>query len=121
MPFAGLPDGIYPFPPSDQRIIKDGYRLTLEGSDKIAGSSISLVECVNNFLKWSGVGIAKALGTVTETPARMLGLEGVKGTLGEDGDADLVVFGERVGERGEVELVVDQVWKFGRKVFEREV
>jgi len=120
MHLAGLPDGVYPWGPEGERIIKSGPKLTLEGSDRIAGSSISLVECVNNFLKWSRAGVPAALKAVTRTPARMLGLEGVKGSLDEDADADLVVFGEREGEEG-IELVVDQVWKFGSKVFEREL
>jgi N-acetylglucosamine-6-phosphate deacetylase len=120
MHLAGLPDGTYPWGPEGERIIKTGAKLTLEGSDRIAGSSISLVECVNNFLKWSGIAVAQALKAVTGTPARMLGMEGVKGSLDEDADADLVVFGEREGEGG-MELVVDQVWKFGSKVYDREL
>jgi N-acetylglucosamine-6-phosphate deacetylase len=128
MHLSGLPDGLYPWGPastlnasSPSRILKTGPRLTLEGSpDKIAGSSISLVECVNNFLKWSGVGIAKALKAVTGTPARMLGLEGVKGTLEEEADADLVIFSEEEDGEGGMRLVIDQVWKFGSKVFEKE-
>jgi N-acetylglucosamine-6-phosphate deacetylase len=113
MHLAGLPDGTYDWT-NGKRIVKTGPRLTLEGSDKIAGSSISLIECVNNFLAWSGVGIPGALRAVTETPARMLGLQGVKGELIEGADADLVVLGE--GEGGE--LIVEQVWKFGALVFE---
>ena len=49
----------------------------------------------------------------------MLGLEGVKGSLEGEADADLVIFGEAEREGGGMDLVVDQVWKFGSKVFDR--
>jgi N-acetylglucosamine-6-phosphate deacetylase len=44
----------------------------------------------------------------------------VKGTLEEGADADLVVLQEVRDEDGTVELRVDEVWKFGVGVFERE-
>jgi N-acetylglucosamine-6-phosphate deacetylase len=78
-----------------------------------------LLECVNNFLAWSGTSIPKALKAVTATPAAMLGLGGVKGTLNEGADADLVIFSEEA-EGGETRLVVDAVWKFGLKVSARD-
>lgn len=45
----------------------------------------------------------------------MLGLQGVKGCLDHGADADLVVLSERSSDKG-LELVVDEVWKFGAKV-----
>jgi len=115
MHLVGLPDGVYKWTNGDS-IVKSGPKLTLEGfPDKIAGSSISLLECVNNFLHWSGASIPQALKAVTATPAAMLGLAGVKGSLEQDADADLLVFSQN--EKGD--LVVDQVWKFGAKVFDR--
>lgn len=80
-------------------------------------SSSTLVQCVNNFLKWSGASIPQALKAVTATPAAMLGVKGVKGTLEAGGDADLVVFSEEKNEDGTPRLVVDEVWKFGARVF----
>lgn len=55
---------------------------------------------------------------MTATPAEMLGISGTKGTLDADADADLVVLNEEINEDGK-KLVVDQVWKFGTKVFDR--
>ncbi|KAH8808565.1 N-acetylglucosamine-6-phosphate deacetylase [Xylogone sp. PMI_703] len=118
MGLVGVPDGVYEWT-NGEYIVKNGPHLTLQGSDKIAGSSITLIECVNNFLNWSGAGIPQALKAVTLTPAAMLDLTGVKGCLESDADADLVVLDEQVAANGETKLVVDQVWKFGIKVFDR--
>lgn len=119
MHLVGLPDGAYDWT-NGRRLIKTGSRLILEGTaDKIAGSSITLIECVSNFLNWSGASIPQALKAVTETPAKMLGIQGVKGCLDSDADADLVIINEEVGANGEKQLKIDQVWKFGSKVFDR--
>ncbi|OSS54715.1 hypothetical protein B5807_00441 [Epicoccum nigrum] len=118
MRLAGLPDGIYDWT-NGSRIIKQGTLLTLEENGKIAGSSVQLVDCVNNFLSWTGASVPEALKTVTETPARMLGVEHTKGTLKEGADADLVVLDlQSDGTSGGKRVVIDQVWKFGTKVFD---
>lgn len=124
-----MPDGVYDWS-NGARIVKKGAMLTLEENGRIAGSCIELVECVSNFIEWTGVGVAEALRCVTEVPARLLGLVGAKGSLDEGSDADLVVLDhvdvdEGGGEVGMVsarkkKLVVEQVWKFGRRVFVRE-
>jgi len=117
MHLVGLPDGAYPWTNGDRmcNIVKTGSTLRLEGSETIAGSSITLLECVNNFLRWSGTSIPSALKAVTSTPAAMLGLEGIKGTLDADADADLVIFSEEKQD-GTSQLVLDEVWKFGTRV-----
>ncbi|KAF2191091.1 carbohydrate esterase family 9 protein [Zopfia rhizophila CBS 207.26] len=119
MRLAGMPDGTYDWT-NGSRIVKKGALLTLEENGKIAGSSIELVECVTNFMNWTGASVPEALKAVTETPARMLGVENVKGTLKEGADADLVVLDSIEDECGK-KLVVEQVWKFGECVFEKEV
>lgn len=119
MSLAGMPDGTYAWT-NGSRIVKQGVLLTLEENGTIAGSSIQLVDCVSNFWNWTGASLPQALKAVTETPARMLGLTGVKGTLDEDADADLVVLDVQEVEGGEKKLVVDQVWKFGVKVSDKD-
>ncbi|KAK7216658.1 hypothetical protein V2G26_004661 [Clonostachys chloroleuca] len=91
-----------------------------DGTDKIAGSSITLVECVNNFLEWSGVSVPQALKSVTSTPAAMLGVEGTKGSLASGADADLAIFSEIKTDNGTSQLLIDEVWKYGKRVFRRE-
>ncbi|EAT90758.1 hypothetical protein SNOG_02546 [Parastagonospora nodorum SN15] len=107
MRLAGMPDGTYDWT-NGSRIIKQGALLTLEENGKIAGSSIQLVDCVTNFLNWTGATVPEALKAVTTTPAKMLGLEGTK-----------VVLDLQKAANGEGKLVVDEVWKFGCKVFDR--
>jgi N-acetylglucosamine-6-phosphate deacetylase len=118
MRFAGMRDGTYDWT-NGSRVVKKGAMLTLEENGKIAGSSIQLVDCVSNFLNWTGASVPEALRAVTETPARMLGVLGVKGTLEVGADADLVVLDLQEREGGERKVVVDEVWKFGVKVFEK--
>jgi N-acetylglucosamine-6-phosphate deacetylase len=59
--------------------------------------------------------VPEIVRAVTATPAEMLGLAGVKGTLAEGADADLVVLDAR-DEAGRKTVRVEQVWKFGVKV-----
>ncbi|KZF19573.1 carbohydrate esterase family 9 protein [Xylona heveae TC161] len=116
MSLVGLPDGVYEWT-NGERIEKKGPLLTLEGSDKIAGSSTTLLECVTNFLNWTGASIPQALKAITATPAKMLGLERSKGTLRGGADADLVILDESRDDSGHATLSIDQVWKFGHCVY----
>ncbi|OAA53610.1 N-acetylglucosamine-6-phosphate deacetylase [Niveomyces insectorum RCEF 264] len=121
MHMVGLADGRYEWTNGGATgvIVKVGSKLLLDGSDKIAGSCISLIECVNNFLAWTGATIPQALKVVTATPAAMLGLAGVKGSFVTGADADLVILSEQ-HVNGATQLVVDEVWKFGAPAFRRE-
>lgn len=78
-----------------------------------------MIECANNFLKWSGTSIPNVLRAVTSTPAKMLGLQGIKGSLEAGADADLVIFSEEKDEDGAPRLAIDEVWKFGSRVYHK--
>jgi N-acetylglucosamine-6-phosphate deacetylase len=117
MRLAGMPDGTYDWT-NGSRIVKSGHLLTLEENGKIAGSAVQLIDCVSNFLNWTGASVPEALRAVTETPATMLGVQDVKGTLKEGADADLVILDLQEGG-GEKKLVIEQVYKFGSKVFDK--
>lgn len=49
----------------------------------------------------------------------MLGIQDVKGCLDNDADADLVVLSEDNQSDAGTQLVIDEVWKFGTKIFTR--
>ena len=63
--------------------------------------------------------MAQALLTVTRAPAAMLGIQERKGTLNPGSDAEFVIYTEEQHD-GVPKLVVDEVWKFGKCVYERE-
>lgn len=63
--------------------------------------------------------MAQALKAVTETPAKMLGVYETKGGLEGGKDADLCVLDVVVEADGRKNVVVDEVWKFGVRVFRR--
>ena len=117
MKTVGLPDGIYDWTNGD-RFVKKGSLLTLEGTDKIAGSSASLIECVSNFWTWTHASIPEVIKSVTSTPAEMLGIQHIKGTLNPDADADMLVLDTEEHADGTRVLKVEQVWKFGTMVFD---
>lgn len=77
-------------------------------------STITLIQCVNNFIKWTGTSTSAALKSVTVTPAAMLGLQGIKGSLDPGADADLVILSDN--DESGTPLVIEEVWKFGTKV-----
>lgn len=61
-----------------------------------------------------------ALQTVTTTPAAALGMADKKGTLTAGADADLVILEESTTDSGHPQLAIDQVWKFGQRVYTAE-
>ena len=85
-------------------------------------SCVTIPQCINNFRKWTGASIPAVLQAVTSRPASILGMENVKGSLRDGADADFVVLSEKdVLGQSVSELAVDQVWKFGAKVFDRDL
>ncbi len=115
MKTAGLPDGVYDWTNED-RWVKKGFSLTREGTDTLAGSCATLIECASNFWTWSHASLPQVIGAVTTTPAKMLGLSHVKGTLSPDADADLLVLDAHEDRDGSRKLAVEQVYKFGTLV-----
>jgi N-acetylglucosamine-6-phosphate deacetylase len=75
---------------------------------------------VSNLIRWTGIGVGRALKPVTANPARLLGLSGQKGSLHPGADADLLVLSWGTVDGNVRELQVDQVWKFGTKVYDRD-
>ncbi|KAK6441735.1 N-acetyl-glucosamine-6-phosphate deacetylase [Oleoguttula sp. CCFEE 5521] len=118
MKTMGLPDGVYDWTNGD-KWVKKGPLLTRQGTDTLAGSSATLVECASNFWSWSGVSVPDVIRAVTTAPAEVLGLQGVKGGLEAGADADLVVLDVVEDGSGVKRFEVEQVWKFGVMVYDK--
>lgn len=87
----GLPEGKYKYNGKDY-ITKDGAARYLDGT--LIGSSMSLLDIALNFMKYTGCSISEAMQTVTYNPAKLLGLENIKGDIKPYADADLLILNE---------------------------
>lgn len=88
MAAAGLGDGRYTF--ADRTVdVVDGVA-RLAGTDRIAGSTAFLVDCVRNAVDASGADLVDAVRMASSTPARALSLRG-RGALAAGARADLLV------------------------------
>ena len=69
--------------------------MTLEANGRIAGSiagsAVTLFECVNNFRRVTSRTIVEALACVTSHSAQMLSEDRRKGALTRNMDADLII------------------------------
>ncbi|KZV94135.1 Metallo-dependent hydrolase [Exidia glandulosa HHB12029] len=103
-----LKDGAYEWR-YGKRLVKEGHKLYIEGTDTLAGSVIPLGACVRNFAHFTGATLAEAIVCATLHPAQCLGIEKRKGTLRAGADADLAVL-DRDG-------YVIATWVRGRQVW----
>lgn len=90
---TGLEDGDYQL--GDQIVhVKAGIARTAAGG--LAGSTLTLNRAIRNTVQYAreyaGLTVNQVLTMATRTPARLLGLEGKKGTLAPGSDADVVLF-----------------------------
>ncbi|KAI9748706.1 MAG: hypothetical protein M4579_007145 [Chaenotheca gracillima] len=106
---AGLPDGHHPGHaqiPQGQR--KQGNKATIEGTDTIIGSCVTLDECLRNLIQWTGCSVAEAVRCVTENVVELTG-DQERGKLLPGRRADLVV----LDDAG----TVLQSWMRGKQVY----
>lgn len=106
MHLIGLPDGTYKW--DNQLITKSGPKLYLKGTKILAGAATSLPQCMRNLRAWANISLAEAIKTVTNNPAKSIGVEKKKGFLNVGCDADLVV----VDKNG----FVKNVYKLGKPI-----
>ncbi|KAM0786133.1 hypothetical protein ACM66B_006942 [Microbotryomycetes sp. NB124-2] len=105
-----LPDGTHAW--RDGRCIKkEGMRLTIEGTETLAGAAISLDACVRNLASFTSTSLAQAIKAATYNVAQMLGgqVAQTKGSLEVGKHADLVVL-DKNGH-------VLSTWVMGREVW----
>lgn len=93
---TGMPDGTYRLGTFDVTV-SGGVCRSAEG--KLAGSTLTLDRALRNIVALD-VGLTDALAMLTANPARLLGLEGRKGSLAPGADADLVLIDSGLQVKG---------------------
>lgn len=101
---AGLPPGRYRTPVGGLVELSGTGRLSPIGSPMLAGSAVSLVECVRTVVRTGCAGFGDAIRMATRNPARLLGLE--PGAVEPGAPADLAVFRYGPGQDPEVVAIV---------------
>jgi N-acetylglucosamine-6-phosphate deacetylase len=86
---AGLGDGRYSL--GGQEVLVEGGVARLSDGT-LAGSTLTMERAVKNFMEFTGCSLPEAVRAASLNPARLLGLDGRKGSLEEGKDADLVIF-----------------------------
>lgn len=74
--------------------VTEGKATLADGT--LAGSTLRLPQAIKNMVTFAKCELADAIMLATENPARILGLQGKKGTVGVGMDADLVVLNENL-------------------------
>ncbi len=91
MQAMGLPDGQYIYNGVEYES-KEGAARYKDGT--LIGTALGLSELVERLISFTGCGLDVAIRTVTENPAKVLGLADRKGSIAVGGDADLVLLDE---------------------------
>jgi N-acetylglucosamine-6-phosphate deacetylase len=95
---AGMPEGSYILGPRDTglvTVVEDGVAKMPDRSC-FAGSVATADRLVRTMRDLAGVPLYEAVRMATQTPAVLLGLAGVKGSLEPGMDADLAIFDEAI-------------------------
>jgi N-acetylglucosamine-6-phosphate deacetylase len=95
--FAGLPNGTYE-DDLGREVVKDDEKVHIPGW-ALVGSISPLNRNVRNLVVRVGLSLPAAVRTASLSPARLLGIDGRKGSLAVGKDADLVVFDDRLAVR----------------------
>jgi N-acetylglucosamine-6-phosphate deacetylase len=91
MQAMGLPDGQYIYNGVEYES-NDGAAKYKDGT--LIGTALGLSELVKRLISFTNCGLDVAVKTVTENPARLLGIEDRKGSIAVGKDADLVLLDE---------------------------
>lgn len=106
---GGMVPGTYTFAVGGDVELHANGRLTVLGSEYLAGSTASLAHCITNVVTSTGVTLQDALRMATVNPG---GLIGGRGQLAVGARADLVRF------QWADQLIVTDVWLSGKHVYE---
>ena len=92
---AGVGDGHYTL--GDRDVVVEGGRALLAGSERLAGSTLTMDLTFRRAVQVLGLPVEVASAAVSGTPARVLGLGDVSGAIEPGLAADLVVLDEDLG------------------------
>jgi len=104
---AGMPPGIYSTAIGGKVELHEDGRLCVLGSEYLAGSTASLVQCISNVMKTTDVPLKDALRMATRNPG---GFVRGRGQLAVGSRADLMRF------QWTDRLIVSDVWLSGKHV-----
>jgi N-acetylglucosamine-6-phosphate deacetylase len=88
MQAMGLPDGSFVYNGLEYES-KNGTARYKDGT--LIGTALGLSQLLGRFMVFTGCPLDIAIRTVTENPAKLLGIESKKGTIAQGKDADLVL------------------------------
>ena len=103
---AGLPDGDYHLGVNE--VVVENGDAKLKSNGTRAGSTLTQDVALKNMIKWLPNPLEEILMTLTENPAKEMGLWETKGSIAEGKDADLVLLDD--------ECNVVQVFARGKKI-----
>lgn len=104
---AGSAPGRYPTPVGGDVTVEPDGRLTVTGTDYLAGSGANLLDCLRWAHRATGLDLARTVALSSRHPAKLLGLTD-RGTLQQHRRADLLVV--------DAELEVQHVYRAGRRI-----
>ncbi len=90
---AGMASGDGEYTLGGRRVLVEGGVARL-ADGTLAGSTLTIDRAVRSFISFTGASLPEAVRAASLNPARVLGLDGRKGTIAEGKDADLVLFDE---------------------------
>jgi N-acetylglucosamine-6-phosphate deacetylase len=105
---AGMPAGTYTTPVGGRVELRPDGRLSVFGSELLAGSTASLAECIGHVVRMTEKPLSDALAMATANPGRYAG---GRGQLATGSRADLVRF------RWSDAVLIESVWLAGERVY----
>jgi N-acetylglucosamine-6-phosphate deacetylase len=95
---TGVGDGHYTL--GDQPVLVDGGAARLAGTDRLAGSTLTMDEAFRRAVRDLGLSMEAAVAATSGNPARLLDLADSCGAIAPGLDADLVLLGDDLSVRG---------------------
>jgi len=96
---AGMPEGRYVLGARDsgmEVVVEDGVAKLTDRS-AFAGSVATADRCVRTMRRLAEVSVPEAVKMMTATPARVMHIDGRKGSLATGKDADILIFNDDIG------------------------